>query len=187
MPDPLLNPLEPKRSPYYAGTTTSVTREAFERLYDLKPIDSQAPPPYNKAEAAKIDRRGVVVEGDVWKQMKLPGYSNTDAFIAVPYNLLETISEEQGYRATQRDPPHVPCSIKADPRLAALAYLKNHPDEKDIAVLNVKLEPGKDKGFTIETTDAGSTRIPVGHLPVDYLDVGVIKQRVGDHEEAPSP
>ena len=182
MPDPSKNPSEPKRDP----------REAFERLYNLPPIDSRAPLPYNEAEAADISRRGLFVAGlkdveDVWKQMVLPGYSNTDAFIAVPYNLLETISEEQGYRATQRDPPHVPCSIKADPRLAALAYLKNHPDEKDIAVLNVKLKPGKDEGFTIETTDAGSTWISVGHLPVDYLDVGVIKQRVGDHEEAPSP
>ena len=127
------NPLEPKRSPYYAGTTTSVTREAFERLYDLRPIDSQAPPPYNEAEAAKIDRRGVVVEGDVWKQMKLPGYSNTDAFIAVPHHLLEKISEEgeqDGYRATRRNPPHVPCSIFADPRAAAFGYLRNHPEKK---------------------------------------------------------
>ena len=80
MPNPLLNPLEPKRDP----------REEFEPLYNLPSIDSRAPLPYDAAEAADIDRRGVVVTADVWKQFVLPGYSNTDAFIAVPYDLLET-------------------------------------------------------------------------------------------------
>ena len=52
MPDPLLNPLEPTRDP----------REEFAPLYQLPAIDSRAPPPYDAAEAAKIDRRGIVTE-----------------------------------------------------------------------------------------------------------------------------
>ena len=42
-------------------------------------------------------------------------------------------------------------------------------------MLNVNLKLGKEEGFAIEITGPNSARIPVDHLPRDYLDVGVIK------------
>ena len=54
-------------------------------------------------------------------------------------------------KVTRRKPPHVPCSIHADPRQAVFSYLKNHPSEKDVAVLNVTLNPPGQEGLKIET------------------------------------